>query len=89
MLTLVNAIIKLFEKREFTNADTGEKSTRYTYYLQCHNDAGDQSIFVVNSKKDFTTLVDQRGTATVTPYEQEKGSGFWLSLTGFTPDIED
>jgi len=88
MLLLENATIKLFESREFTNADTGEKTKRFTYYLQVAGEEGGNSILVVNSKRDFSQQVDKQGTAHITPYEQEKGSGFWLSLTDFNPDIQ-
>lgn len=87
-MTIEDCVIKMFHLDTFKNPEDGTERKRYTYYLQIENSEGNTEVFKVNSKKDFSKYVDKPGTAHITAYPQEKGSGFWLSLTEFNTHIQ-
>lgn len=81
MHTYLEGSIQMVSRKVFKDRETGEERVTYKNYVE--TDEGE--IFEVNSKEDFSKYKSQAGVLTLTIYSQRDSSGFWLSLTKFTP----
>jgi len=75
--------IKLFSSRVFKDDKTGADVPRFTYHLQLTTG----EVLKVNSKRDFSQMVDQNAIFSLNAYAHDKGGGFWLTLVDVKPDL--
>lgn len=83
MLNFIGTLKLVQAGKPFVDHDTGVTTpAKYKHYFQLEDeDTGVKTVVILNSKEDYSKLIDQEVVGRVQLFPQERGA-FYVSLVG-------
>jgi len=77
-----NGTLKIVQTgKEYVDPDTGSKrAPRFKHFFQLEDDDGKRDLIILNSKTDYSDLIDEEVICQVQLYPRREDSAFYLSL---------